>query len=171
MCLSGALFPGLTCSSFDPREAAADSALAEHGRFLDWNGHSIYYVEKGEGQPLILIHGFGSNHFTWSRVIDQLSQRYRVIAPDLLGFGYSDKPDVSYNMDLFTRQIVFLMRELKIDSAYVGGNSMGGRITLNLAYLAPQRVKKMLLLDAAAYDLRDDDHSRPVLLPAVKSGA
>lgn len=163
-CLIGALSPGLACNSFDPRKVAAESALAEHGRFLDWNGRSIYYVEKGQGEPLILIHGFGSSHFTWSRVMDQMSQHYRVIAPDLLGFGYSDKPDVQYNMDLFTRQIVFMMRELKIDSAYVGGNSMGGRITLHLAYLAPQRVKKMLLLDAAGYDLRDDDNSRPFLL-------
>jgi len=164
--LCAAIFALLVqCSAVEPREAARTSELADYGRFLDWNGHSIYHIEKGQGEPLILIHGFGSNHFTWSRVLAPLSQRYRVIAPDLLGFGFSDKPDIEYNIDLFTRQIVFLMRELEIDSAYVGGNSMGGRITLHLAYLAPQRTQKILLLDAAAYDLREDeDHSRPFLL-------
>lgn len=64
----------------------------DHGGFFDYNGHRIFYIEEGAGDPLLLIHGFPTSSYDWNYVWKQLAQRYRVIAPDLIGYGFSAKP-------------------------------------------------------------------------------
>ncbi len=152
------------CSSVPVAEIQRGSRFAENGKFFEWNGHRSYYLDQGAaGRPaILLIHGFGSSTYTWRHLIEPLAERHRVIAVDLLGFGFSDKPDIEYSMDLFSRQVLALLDELQIKRAVFVGNSMGGKISLHTALAAPERVEKMILIDAAAYPR--GSAGRPLLL-------
>lgn len=155
---------GMNCSSRNVSQVQPQSQFATDGKFFEWEGHRTYYIDRGQTNrvPIVFIHGFGSSTYSWRHLIEPLSARHRVIAVDLLGFGFSDKPDIDYNMALFSRQVTALMDELGIRSAIFAGNSMGGKITLFTAIHTPERVKKMILIDAAAYPR--GSHGRPFLL-------
>src|ERR1051326_4820043 len=90
-------------------------------RKLDQTEVCVY--ERGTGRPLLLIHGQFGDHLDWEPVLQPLSERYRVIAPDLPGFGDSSKPDASYSAEFFTRHLKLLLDALGVDRAAVAGNS------------------------------------------------
>lgn len=100
----------------------------------------LFYEEAGNGMPLILIHGFPLSGGIWSGQLAGLAGKFRVIAPDLRGFGRSAPPDLPYTMDLYADDTIMLMDHLKIDSAAVCGMSMGGYVLLNLLERYPERV-------------------------------
>jgi pimeloyl-ACP methyl ester carboxylesterase len=116
---------------------------------FDYNGHSISYDEYGAGErPLVLIHGLLMNRRMFDRLGPEMAERgNRVITIDLLGHGRSDRPaDMSqYSMTFFARQVEALLDHLELDNAVIGGTSLGANVTLELAYLEPQRVKAMMI--------------------------
>jgi pimeloyl-ACP methyl ester carboxylesterase len=116
---------------------------------FDYNGHRIAYDEFGAGErPLILIHGLLMNRRMFDRLGPEMASRgNRVIAVDLLGHGGSHRPaDMSnYSMTFFARQIEALLDHLDLDSAVIGGTSLGANVTLELAYLSPKRVRGMMV--------------------------
>lgn len=122
---------------------------SEHiGRFAEANGRQIHYLEQGSGEALLLIHSLGQSLFTWHRVIDALSEHYRVIAVDLLGHGYSEKPtdEPSYAIAALSDSLVAFMDELGVDSAHVIAFSMGGMIALDMAARYANRVGRLVLI-------------------------
>lgn len=121
---------------------------AEYSRFADIDGLRIHYQEKGSGTPLLLIHGFSSSTYTWKDVFEPLSLKYRVIAVDLKGFGFSSKPDGDYQRSTQAEMVVRLLDSLKIDQAALCGNSMGGEVSLNVAVRHPERVLGLILVDS-----------------------
>lgn len=108
------------------------------------------YHEAGEGFPLLLIHGSGPGvtaWANWSKVIPQLAPNRRVIAPDMVGFGYSDRPaGMKYNMDIWVRQAIDLLDALNIQETDVVGNSFGGALAIALAVEIPDRIRRMVLM-------------------------
>jgi pimeloyl-ACP methyl ester carboxylesterase len=116
---------------------------------FDYNGHRISYDDYGAGErPLVLIHGLLMNGRMYDRLAPEMAKRgNRVIAIDLLGHGRSDRPtDMSqYSMTFFARQVEALLDHLDLDSAVIGGTSLGANVTLELAYLEPRRVKAMMV--------------------------
>lgn len=97
------------------------------------NGIGLAYEDTGSGPAVIMLHGFPLCRQMWRPQIKALTGAgYRLILPDLRGFGDSDAPDGPYSMDLFADDIVELMNELGIERAVVGGMSMGGYVLLNL---------------------------------------
>jgi pimeloyl-ACP methyl ester carboxylesterase len=116
---------------------------------FDYNGHRISYEEYGVGgRPLILIHGLLMNRRMFDRLGPEMASRgNRVVAIDLLGHGGSDRPaDMSnYSMTFFARQVEALMDHLELDEAVVGGTSLGANVTLELAYLEPNRLRGMMI--------------------------
>ncbi|HSD24715.1 MAG TPA: alpha/beta hydrolase [Solirubrobacterales bacterium] len=116
---------------------------------FDYNGFRISYDEYGIGErPLILIHGLLMNRRMFDRLGPVMAERgNRVITVDLLGHGRSDRPaDMSqYSMTFFARQVEALLDHLDLDNAVIGGTSLGANVTLELAYLGPQRVKAMMV--------------------------
>ena len=161
VCATG-VFAG--CSSLAVSEVQPTSKFAADGKFFDFEGHRTYYIDRGPADKpaLVLIHGFGSSVYTWRHLIEPLAAHNRVIALDLVGFGFSDKPDIDYDMSLFSRQVTALLDALQIKQAIFAGNSMGGKVTLFTAIHAPERVSKMILIDAAAYPR--GANGRPFLL-------
>jgi 2-hydroxymuconate-semialdehyde hydrolase len=112
---------------------------------FDTNLHDI-----GSGAPLLMIHGSGPGVSAWANwrlVIPGLAEQRRVLAPDMLGFGYTDRPEGAvYNMDRWVGQLLDLMDALDLEGADVVGNSFGGALALALAIRSPQRVRRLVLI-------------------------
>jgi pimeloyl-ACP methyl ester carboxylesterase len=105
------------------------------------NGITMGFDDSGSGPAVCLIHGFPLDRRMWQPQVSSLvSAGYRVIAPDLRGFGESDAPDGPYSMELFADDLVGLLNSLGIGRAVVGGMSMGGYVLLNMVERYPERL-------------------------------
>jgi pimeloyl-ACP methyl ester carboxylesterase len=118
------------------------------GRVLA-HGIDTFYLEAGRGDPVILLHGLGSTNSGMLPTLDDLGRSYRVLSPDIPGFGDSSKPIRPYHPGFFARWLLAFMDELGIERAHIVGNSMGGRIALEAALRAPSRVDRLALLAPA----------------------
>ena len=116
---------------------------------FDYNGFRISYDEYGTGdRPLVLIHGLLMNRRMYDRLGPEMAKRgNRVIAIDLLGHGRSDRPsDMSqYSMTFFARHVEALLDHLDLEKAVIGGTSLGANVTLEMAYLEPDRLRGMMV--------------------------
>ena len=119
------------------------------GKFIELDGLSTHYVEKGSGEPVILLHGFFFDTYMWNKNIDVLAERYRVYAFDLWGFGYSTREPLDYGYALYTKQLRKFMEALGIPKASLIGQSMGGGTIINFTVSNRERVNKIILVDAA----------------------
>ncbi|HEY1590868.1 MAG TPA: alpha/beta fold hydrolase [Solirubrobacteraceae bacterium] len=109
--------------------------------------HQVSTLTMGHGPDVLLLHGLGSTRASMFETAAELSSQYRVHAPDLPGFGSSSKPALgSYNAAWFAQILLGLMDELGIDRSHVVGNSMGGRIGIELGLSAPDRIRALGLL-------------------------
>ena len=154
------------CGGKDRKELVKESTFHPEGKFVKLNNRETYLVEKGQGQPLILIHGFGASIYSWRNIIDPLAEEYHVYAIDLLGFGYSAKPDIDYNLQLYTDQVEALIDKYNLDSVTLIGNSLGGKISANLAIQKPDKVESLVLIDAAGYEM--EKNNTPLLFQLAK---
>lgn len=118
------------------------------GKFVDLAGRRTHYVQRGEGKPIILIHGFNLDLNTWTKNLDHLAARFKVFAPDLWGQGYSTRQEPEYGYDTFVQQIQLFMDALSIQKASLVGHSMGGGTSIVFALRHPDRVDRLVLLDA-----------------------
>lgn len=116
-------------------------------KFADVNGIKLCYQSHGEGDPVILVHGFGSQKEVWLAQVPALSEKFQVITFDNRGAGNSDRPKGEYSMDTFADDIAGLMDYLgiKIAKAVIGW-SLGGMIVQHFALKYPDRIEKLGLL-------------------------
>jgi pimeloyl-ACP methyl ester carboxylesterase len=123
------------------------------GNTIALAGVGIHYVDRGQGPPLVLIHGLGGSICNFRYNIPVLSQHLRVVAPDLKGFGYSERPGAGdYSLTAQARLVGELMDRLGIPRAAVLGHSMGGAIALRLATIWPEKVDRLILVGSAPPD-------------------
>ena len=114
------------------------------------NNLNIAYTDTGIGRPIVLIHGYPFNRSLWSEQVAALSSSYRVIAPDLRGFGDSDAAPGIATMNLMAQDVARLMDHLEIPQAAIGGLSMGGYVALAFYKQFPSRVRAFVLADTRA---------------------
>jgi pimeloyl-ACP methyl ester carboxylesterase len=137
---------------------------AERSRFALVDGVRMHYQEAGalHHPPILLIHGFTASNFVWKDVLLPIAAAgFRVIAPDLIGFGFSAKPkEGEYTIDAQARMIVALMNHLEIESAILIGSSYGGAVAATCALDNPERVERLVLVDAV---INDYVKRRPIL--------
>jgi pimeloyl-ACP methyl ester carboxylesterase len=114
-------------------------------------GVKIHYVEAGSGPVVILLHGLGGNSTNWVFNTSALAQKFRVIVPDQVGFGRSDKPLINYHVGTYVDFLDKFLEELKIEKASLVGNSMGGWVAASYALLHPEKVERLVLVDAAGF--------------------
>lgn len=128
----------------------AEAANPEIAHSVVANGIRTNYHDAGTGEPVLMIHGSGPGVSAWANwrlSIPELSRRFRVVAPDMVGFGYSERPQgIRYKLDTWVAQAVGLLDALGIDQASVVGNSFGGAVALALAIRHPHRVKRLVLM-------------------------
>lgn len=129
---------------------------------VEVDGISTFYIEAGQGTPVILLHGLGATNSSMLTTFLELSRDHRVIAPDLPGFGDSDKPVRSYDAGFYARWLVGFMDELGIERAHLIGNSMGGRVSVETALAAPHRVDKVALLAPSPAFIKGRQYERVV---------
>lgn len=120
------------------------------GQFVEVNGAKIFYRDTGEGQPLVLIHGYPLSSDLFVKQQQSLSDQFRVITLDLRGFGRSETPDSDGSIETYAGDVLALMDELEIEQAIIGGHSMGGITTLEMYKQAPERFQGMLLINTTA---------------------
>ncbi|CZF83252.1 Lipase 1 precursor [Grimontia celer] len=108
----------------------------------------VRYLEGGSGTPLLLLHGFGADKDNWVRMSKHLTGKYRVIAPDLPGFGESLKqPDLNYDVPAQVERLKAFVEAIGLSEFHIGGNSMGGYIAGNYAVEHPEQVLSLWLLN------------------------
>lgn len=116
--------------------------------------HRTNYHEVGQGRPLFLLHGSGpgvSGWGNWNGVMNQLGEQFRVVVPDIAGFGFTEfKQDSKYDIKLWVRHLIGIMDALGIEKASFVGNSFGGALAIGLALFDKTRVDRLVLLGTPA---------------------
>jgi pimeloyl-ACP methyl ester carboxylesterase len=124
--------------------------MALRDGFLKLGGLTLHHTYGGMGSPVVFIHGLGSaGYIEWRFNLDRISRNHRVFAPDLPGYGRSDKPRTArYGIPYFARTIDRYMQNRRLRGATVVGTSMGGRIALEVALKYPERVGRLVLVNS-----------------------
>lgn len=144
----GVGFLAATSGIVDPGRMEFGSSVTDEGR--------ISTLTAGQGEPVVCIHGLGGTKASFLTTIAALSEDRRVIAMDLPGFGDSEKPlGAAYDAPYFAEAVTGLLDALGIEKAHLVGNSMGGRVAIEVGLLHPERVRSLVLLAPALAWLRD----------------
>lgn len=125
----------------------------EIGRSIDVAGIETNYHDMGNGSPLVMIHGSGpgvTGWANWRLVMPDLAQHHRVLVPDILGFGYTERPTgIDYGLQTWVEHAVGFLDALELDKIDLVGNSFGGALSLAIAIRYPSRVRRLVLMGAA----------------------
>lgn len=135
-------------------------------------GQKIRYLEAGTGPTVILLHGLGGSGQNWMFTVNGLSPQFRVVVPDQIGFGNSDKPLINYRLRTYVDFLNEFYKQLKIERATLVGNSMGGWIAAAFTIAFPEKVDRLVLADATGYlpPANFDFKSLYALNPSTREG-
>lgn len=139
-------------ASAPPRRSPVTAVATnpEIGETVSAGGIRTNHHDEGSGQPVLLVHGSGpgvSAFANWRLTLPALAQRFRVVAPDVLGFGYTERPPgTSYDVEAWVRHLVDYLDALELERVSVIGNSFGGALALHLATRFPERVDRLVLM-------------------------
>ncbi len=131
--------------------AVSAQTAIEAGQSIVVNGFEMYYEVHGQGEPLLLLHGFMMSSATWVPIIPNLSKEYRVIIPDLRGHGRSTNPSKEFTHRQSALDVFALLNELEVEKFKGMGISTGGMTLLHMATSQPERVESMVLIGATSY--------------------
>lgn len=148
------LFTLLLYLSFLPQNIVnAQETVALNGKFVTVNGAKIYYEEYGQGEPLILLHGFGRTLADWKPYISEFSKNYHVIAWDMRGHGRSTNPDTSkvFLHATAAKDLLALLEKLNLKNVKAIGHSSGGIVILHAATEEPYRFEAIVPISAQMY--------------------
>src|SRR5256885_15370603 len=116
--------------------------------FLDIGALRVHHMHGGRGPAVVFVHGLGSSGYVeWRQTLESTAARHRVFAPDLPGYGRSDKPRARYTIPYFARFVQRYMNDRRLRSAVLVGASLGGRIALEVALEQPKLVRKLVLVN------------------------
>ncbi|MFO7882621.1 MAG: alpha/beta hydrolase [Kosmotogaceae bacterium] len=130
------------------------SDVLKNIKYKEINGEKIAYREAGEenSEILVLVHGFLGSSYDFSKIIPLLAEHYHVIAPDLIGFGFSTKNEkLDYSKKTQSEFLYLTLREFGIEKFNILGHSMGGEVALHLVLNHSESVKKLILVDSGGY--------------------
>jgi pimeloyl-ACP methyl ester carboxylesterase len=117
-------------------------------RQITLHGHQVAYRDQGRGDTVLLVHGMAGSSRTWRDVLPSLAEHHRVLAPDLVGHGRSEKPPGDYSLGAFANLLRDLLDALEIEKVTIVGQSLGGGIALQFAYQFPERVDRLVLVSS-----------------------
>lgn len=134
------------CSSSAPLPPWVELIQRVPFQTIQVNEHRVAFLDVGQGKPLILIHGFGGSMWQWEYQYQTLAQTHRVIIPDLIGSGLSDKPEIIYSPEHLVQFFLKFMENLEIEHATLIGNSMGAGLAMAMALDHPKSVDQLVLI-------------------------
>jgi len=137
-------------SDTEPRAAELEAAGTSN-RFVSVDGVRIHYLDApGGSPPIVMLHGLSANAYCFSGLVGEgLSPTFRIIAPDLRGRGRTDKPATGYSMAEHAADVIGLLDALGLDRVILAGHSFGGYVAIYLASKFPERIEKLIVIDAA----------------------
>jgi len=137
-----------------------------------WRSTNDVEMYAGSGSPVILLHGMGVARNIWRSTIPALAAKFHVYAPDMIGFGASDKPLINYRIGTYVDFLDQFCKQLKIERASLMGVSMGGWIAAAYTIAHPEKVERVVLVDAAGYAPPANFDSRTLygLNPSTREG-
>ena len=121
-------------------------------QFAEIDGVRVRYVDVGEGSPVVLVHGFASSLDTWGGVLPELSKKHRVVALDMKGFGWSDRPDGDYSPRAQAELVMKLAVKRGLDKFTLVGHSFGASVVLAATLAYPEKIARIALYDAFVYE-------------------
>lgn len=157
-----------------PVDRLMEEYAGEPSQFVEVGGLAVHYRDEGAGEPVVLLHGALSSLHTWDGWTSELSNEYRVIRLDLPGYGLTGpNSDGVYGFDYYVEFLAGFLDALGIERASIAGNSLGGGITWAFAAQYPERVDKIILLNAAGFISETDEISLSRLLrsPLLRTAA
>jgi pimeloyl-ACP methyl ester carboxylesterase len=153
--LLGVAFIALLFSQFQPDKTVEELKVNytdSRSKFIEVDGMQVHYCVEGKGSPLVLIHGTSSSLHTWEDWNTILKDHYTIIRMDIPGFGLTGpQPENNYSIEYYTEFINKFTQKIGLDTFYLAGNSLGGFISWHYALNYPEKVKKLILVDAAGY--------------------
>jgi len=159
--ITGSISCGKTLYNFAKKSERGKAQLIE--KTVQVGDHKIVYLEGGAGETILLVHGFGGDKDNWTRFAQQFAGKYRVVAPDLPGFGESSRLESAhYDIDIQTLRLRNFAKALGLEKFHIAGNSMGGWISANYAVKYPGDLLTLTLMNAAG--LITSDKSEMMLL-------
>ncbi len=145
-------------SKIVPAAKVKEQFTQETSHFYTWRGKEIHYTDEGEGIPVLMIHGLGGSLRNFQKLAKVMPHGYRILRVDLPGFGMSDFPYTSADtvnyIETYRSFITEFLDSTHVDSVYVIGNSLGGWMSWDLATIRPDKVKKLVLISSAGYDMK-----------------
>ena len=135
----------------DAHPDSANSDATANLKTMTLHGDRVAYRDEGAGEVLLLVHGMGGSSNTWSGVIPLLAKKYRVIAPDLLGHGESDKPRGDYSVGAFAVLLRDLLDALDVPRVTVIGHSLGGGVAMQFAHQHRQYCERIVLISSGGF--------------------
>ena len=137
------------------------------GEVIDLEGRSTHYVQGGTGKPLIMVHGFNMDLYTWVNNIDFLAEHFTVYALDLWGLGYSTRQQLDWGFPLYAEQLRLFMDAMELETAHLMGHSMGGGSIVKFAVQHPERVRSLILVDSVGLSFKMHPRSYLFRLPIL----
>lgn len=135
-----------------PLEQLKDKYTYDNSEFVDVDGMNVHYRRSGEGFPVVLIHGTGASLHTWDGWTRIIKDSFEVISMDLPAFGLTGpNPQRDYSIQAYVDFINDFTNTIGLDSFHLGGNSLGGKIAWSFTSQHPEKVDKLILVDAAGY--------------------
>lgn len=136
---------------YNEKELLKENPLKKWGKFIKLDGFETFIVEMGQGENIIFANGIAASVYTWRKVLPKLGEKYHVYGFDFKGTGFSEKPEIEYSIDVFSKQVLELMDYFKMEKAILVGNSLGGEVVMDFTIKYSQRVKALVLMDTAGY--------------------
>lgn len=163
--------PGGRVGQEDVLCAMATTTGLNSSRFVLVGGLAVHLLDQGYGPAVLLLHGLGGSAFAWLPVVDELARSFRVIVPDLVGSGYSDKPPADYSLGFFARFVADLVTTLRLTKVHLIGNSLGGAIALAFAQEFSDLAGRLVLADAAGLgqDVLPELHAAMLRPPSLQT--
>ncbi|MDG5818546.1 alpha/beta hydrolase [Natronococcus sp. A-GB7] len=137
------------------------------------DGVPLYYRERGDGETIVLVHGWTcDSEYWWRKNVDALAEEYHVLTYDLRGHGLSGKTDDGHTLSEYAADLEFLMESLDVSAAVLVGWSMGAAITLTyLEEIGDERVRAIAMIDQTPKFYSDDDWSSPSWVSSRRRGS
>ena len=124
------------------------AAFPYESKFIDVHGSNIHYIEEGEGDPIVFLHGNPTSNYLWRNIIPYLSQQGRCIAPDLIGMGKSDKPDINYGFHDTYKYVEGFMERMELENITLVLHDWGSGMGFHYANLHRENIKAIAFMEA-----------------------
>jgi pimeloyl-ACP methyl ester carboxylesterase len=135
------------------------------------NGIKVNYKISGEGKPLVILHGWGGSSDSWLKIIKELEKDFKIICPDLPGFGKSETPKIPWNLKDYVKWVKEFTGNLNLEKFFLIGHSFGGRIAIKFSIAFPEKVQKLILCNSAGIKQNKNLKEKIIFLLALLGNA